>query len=312
MNIDLTWTNLNTGTFSTKVYRGTAPLDRANLANPLVTLTAGESTWTDTTAVRGTQYYYVLESSNADDKESTINIPVQAVPRRGPGPVEVKIGDYNLGWYGVLNASEFITSGDLATAVGLNVGVQMNAAPTWQKFARKGKTLYIPTMPLYSTLSWKQLYDLGLVFGVDGPGPYNGGADVAQSKKVVINGETYRVRLMTGYSDVYTEFPANTTTTAEPQETNLNEYNDLFYPLSVITPDVQRIANYSQLTPTQLGMATSGSCLVQERSSAVAAGQAIVRGQVSSGLTRAVIAQRSFVAITTATHHWRPVLELVE
>lgn len=313
MNIVLTWTNLNTGTFTTKVYRGTAPLDRANLTNPLVTLTAGESTWTDTTAVRGTQYYYVLESSNANDKESTINIPVQALPRRGPGPAEVKLGDYNLGWYGTLTATEFITSADLAAAVGLTVGPQANSAPQWQKFARKGKTLYVPTVPLYYQLSWKMLYDLGLVFGVDGPGPYNAGADVPQSKKVVINGETYRVRLMTGFSDVLTEFPSSSTGVAEPMETNLNEWNDLIYPLSYLTPDVQRIANYSQLTPAQLGMSsTVGPCLVQERVSAVANSSAIVRGTAASTSVRATIATRAAVGITTTAYHWRPVLELIE
>lgn len=313
MNIVLTWTNLNTGTFTTKVYRGTAPLDRANLTNPLVTLTAGESTWTDTTAVRGTQYYYVLESSNANDKESTINIPVQALPRRGPGPAEVKLGDYNLGWYGTLTATEFITSGDLANAVGLTSGTQSNVAPSWQKFARKGKTLYVPTVPLYHGLSWKVLYDLGLVFGVDGPGPYNAGADVQQSKKVVINGETYRVRLMTGFSDVLTEFPSSSATVTEPMETNLNEWNDLIYPLSYLTPDVQRIANYSQLTPAQLGMSsTMNSCLVQERVSAATNSSAVARGTAGNTGVRATIAQRIAVGQTALSYHWRPVLELIE
>lgn len=311
MNIILNWTNINTGSFSTKVYRGTAPLDRANLTNPLVTLTAGESTWTDTTAVRGTQYYYVLESTNANDKESTINIPVVALPRRGPGPVEVKVGDYNMGYFGTLTASEFITTGDLMAATGL-VGTVLAPASSWQKFGRKGKVCYIPTLPLLSQVSWKQLYDLGMVFGVDGPGPYNAGADVPQSKKVVINGETFRVRLMTGFSDNYTEFPTSTASTPEPTETNLCEYNDFMYSLTYLTPEVQRTVNYLQYTPAQLGYAAGiSNCLVQERFSAAANSQLVVRGQAVASATRSTISYRFSGSITTA-YHWRPVLELVE
>lgn len=312
MNTVLTWTNQNTGSFTTNIYRGTAPLDLSNLTNPVATLTAGESTWTDTNTVRDTLYYYVFETVVGADKEHTNNIPIRAVPRKGPGPANITIGDYTYGYYGTLTSGEFINASDLRSAVGLTAGAVVQQGPLWHKWARNGKILYIPNGPLSNGAGWKQLYDLGLVFGVDGPGPYNAGANVNQSAKVTIGNEQFRVRLMTGFSDNYNQFPVTPGVSGEPPETFLNEWNDLVYPLSMWTPDLQRMSNIQQSTAADLGMTLTGVTsghVIQERISATASSNAMTRG--NSGNTRSGIASRASIVQTGAAYGWWPVLELM-
>lgn len=313
MDTILTWTNLNApGTFTTKIYRGTTKLDRANLANPIATLTNNEATYTDTTTVRDTLYYYVFETTVGADKQSTDNIPIRAVPRKGPGPSSVQIGDFNYGYFGTVQAGELINTNDLRTAVGLTIGSVNQQGPIWHKWIRNGKVLFVPNGPLVGNISWKALYDLGLVFGIEGPGPYNGGANVNQSAKVTISGEQYRVRCLTGFADDLTKFPVTPAAT-EPAETWPNEWLDLIYPLSMYCPDQQRMANVQQATVADLGMALTGTTqgsIVQERVSATAASQCLVRGNTAANRTG--IANRAGVAQASLAYGWWPVLELMD
>lgn len=313
MDTVLNWTNLGVpGTFVTKIYRGTAPLDRANLANPIATLSAGESTYTDTTTVRDTLYYYVFETITGADKQSTPSIPIRAVPRKGPGPVTVQIGDFTYGYFGSMTSGELINTIDLRAAVGLTIGSVNQQGPIWHKWIRNGKVIYVPNGPLCGNISWKTLYDLGLVFGVDAPGPYNAGANVNQSAKVTIGGEQFRVRCMTGFDDTLARFPV-TPAASEPTELWPNEWNDLVYPLSMYTPDLQRMANVQQATVADLGMALTGvttGSVIQERISAASLSNALLRGNTAANRTGP--ANRTASSISTLSCGWWPVLELIE
>lgn len=309
MDTVLSWTNLNApGTFTTKIYRGTAPLDRSNLANPIATLTNNENTYTDTTTVRGTVYYYVCETTVGNDKQSTPNVTVVAVPRKGPGPSILAIGDYSYGYFGTLNSGDLINTNDLRNAIGLTVGTVNQQGPLWHKWIRNGKVLYVPNGPICNGLSWKTLYDLGAVFGVDAPGPYNGGANVNQSAQVTIGPDKFRVRLLTGFSDNYTQFPVTVAAT-EPTETFPNEWMDVIYPLSMWTPDQQRMANVQQATSADLVLIAGGN-LVQERISATASSNSICRG--NSANTRQGVAQRNAATFAGMSYGWWPVLELMD
>lgn len=312
MDTVLTWNNLNSGSFTTKIYRGTAPLDRSNLVNPIATLTNGESTYTDSTTVRDTLYYYVFETTIGQDKWSTPNVPIRSVPRKGPGPANLTIGDYSYGYFGSMQAGELLNTADLRAAVGLTVGAISQAGPIWHKWVRNGKVLYVPNGPIVSGISWKTLYDLGLVFGLETAGPYNAGANVNQSAKITLGGDQFRVRLMTGYADDLTKFPP-TGVIAEPTETWPNEYNDLIYPLSMWTPDLQRMANVQQATIADQGLtaASNGTgALMQERISATASSAPILRGNSTN--SRTGISNRTTGVMATMGYTWWPVLELMD
>lgn len=310
----LKWKNRNVLPFTVKIYRGTSPLDRSNLTNPIATLTNGETTYEDTVA-RGSTNYYVIETTKGSDKASTQNIAIQALPRRGPGPLTLKQGDYNYGYFGSFPSREFMTTTQLLTA--LNVSISGIASlqqdsPMWHKWVRNGKIMIIPNGPLTRAATWKWAYDNGLVFGVDGPGPSNAGANVNQLKTVTFNGSTFKVRLMTCYDDNLSNIPPSTGDT-EALYTFPNDFVDLVYPLVDWCPTVQRMANVQQQTRAQMGMTgTAGtSYMCQER---VASGNCYIAG--AGAESRSCVAQRGNGVIagttTSNTYGWWPVLELIE
>lgn len=313
----LSWTNPNGATpITVKIYRGTSPIDRANLTGLLATLSAGETTYTDNTALRGVTYYYVYETTSATDRTVSPNYQIVTVPRRGAGPNVLKAGDFNYGYFGSLPSSSFININALRTAVNFLTGTVLTVSPKWHKFVRNGKVIYLPEQCSVQNVSWTQLYTAGLVFGSNDNGPYNANAgNVNQNAQVTIGADTYRVRLMRGYNDDYNVFPS-TTNVAEPTETFTCEYDDLMYPLSLWVPAVQRMANQANLTLTQQGFAgavTNYGILMQEKCVNAAGTQPLVRGSGVTG-TRDGLTRRNITpnALASATACWWPVLELIE
>ena len=317
MKNTLKWTNLTQAPFTTKIYRGTSPLDKASPGTAIVTLTGGESQYEDSAVTRGVQYYYLIETIKGSESAFSNNIPLQALPRRGPGPVQLKQGDYNYGYFGTIPSREFISTQGLIDAVGskaVSLTTRAQEGPVWHKWARNGKVLFVPNGPLYRSVTWKQIYDDGLVYGVDGNGPSNAGAGVNQLNLVNIAGSTFKVRLMTGFDDNLANLPPTEVVT-EAMYPNPNEWNDLIYPLCEYTPTLQRMANVQQGTRAQLLLNLgNGSywAFLQERVSLT--GNCYVAGANSD--SRACIAARTNLAITgtgvSVLGIWWPVLELIE
>jgi hypothetical protein len=313
----LSWTNPNGATSITvKIYRGTSPLDRANLTGLLATLSAGETTYTDNTALRGVTYYYVFETISATDRTVSPNYPIVTVPRRGAGSNVLKAGDFNYGYFGSLPSSSFININALRAAVNFLLGTVQNVSPKWHKFARNGKVIYVPEQLPVNQITWTQLYNAGLVFGSNDNGPYNAGANVNQNAQVTIGPDTYRVRLMRGYNDDYNVF-APTTNVAEPAEAFTCEWDDFMYPLSVWVPGVQRMANQASLSLSAMGLGASisnGGVLMQEKCTSAASSTPLIRGSsitsARDGLTRRCVAATTIGTSTNVC--WWPVLELIE
>jgi hypothetical protein len=308
MNLKHLWTNINTVPVTIKIYRSDTPIDPLALPAALVTLSAGEVTWTDPDTVRGRYYYYMFETTSANDRVVSPNYRIQAVPRLGPGPSELKYGDYNYGYFGAVGSSEFINTANLRAAVGFAVGAGSNVAPTWHKYARNGKVFFVPNTCLGQSVQWSQIYNAGLVFGVVGPGDHrNGLAPVDQYKTVTIGADTFIVRLMKGYSDDVTRVvPA--ATVDEPNEYP-NEWNDFIYPLCKFVPPAQRLVNIGtagvqEILPGPWNGYTGAG--IQEASST--ASNIIRRG--STFETRVGIGQRSS-NVDTYLCSWYPILELV-
>lgn len=309
MNLKLKWTNLNTVPVTVKIYRGTSPVDRANLGTALVTLTAGEVEWTDTTAVRNTTYYYVFETLTATDRSVSQNQKIVATARRGPGPQLLLQGDMEYGYFGELLTVDFIDIVSLRTAIGMSVGNAVTTQPVWHKYVRKGKILMVPNRPLATTISWLQIYNAGLVYGTDdnGKGTFLPTPTVNQKRTVKIGPDTYLVRLMTGYSDVVTDIQPSAENLTDPSDAFLCEWEDLIYPLFQYTPNKQRMANTANYTSSQMGMGSSWAHC-QERASAT---NSCWRGSNTAG--RQIVSQRATTAsTTTASGVWWPVLELIE
>lgn len=314
MYTKLKWDNSNgANPVTVKIYRSNTDIDRNNLAalTPIATLTGGELEYNDTTVVQGQLYYYAFETSNANDKSVSQVYPIRAVPRRGPGNSQLLVGDYNYGYFGSIPSNQFINTIELRNAVGLTAGNVNNGnlTPKWHKFARNGKILMIPEGYLVSTITWKQLYDAGLVYGVDGPGFGNAGVDVNQKRQVTIGADTFWVRLMRGYNDDPAVYPPTGSVVPEPNEGFTCEWDDLVYPLCVYCPVVQRMANVGSFTPAAL-IGSSQGIWVQEKTVNAAGTSAVSRGTAVA--SRAGVASRSVFTYGTNTPYWWPVLELID
>lgn len=311
----LTWTNPNGATpITVNIYRGTAPIDRANLTGLLVSLTAGEVQYQDNTAVRGTTYYYVFETISATDRTVSQNYQIVTVPRRGAGPNVLQVGDYNYGYFGNIPSSSFINANTLRAALGFSGGTVINASPKWHKYARNGKVIFVPETAVAGVVGWNMLYNAGLVFGTGDNGPYNSGSNVTQNAQVTIGPDTYRVRLMRGYNDDNGVF-CPTTAVVEPTESFTCEWDDFIYPLSQCVPAAQRMANVANLTIANVLLTTiANGAVCQERTVSAAGTAPVQRGCNVGAGARQGFSARQYNPMTNATNSnlWWPVLELIE
>lgn len=323
MYIDLQWANLNSNDVKLEIYRGDAPLDRAALANPIATLTAGETSYRDSdNIVLGKDYYYVFVTSNASDRVVSQNYRVQAVGRRGPGEQTLAQGTNELGYFGPITSADFININDLVTRTNLRTqATALNISysnPVWHKFVRKGKILFIPERPVAYSISWQHLYNLGMVYGREdsGSNPLMP-TKVAQNAKVTIGSDTFRVRLLKGSTDQDYEVWAASLIETYP------EFDDLVYPLLHIVPDNQRLDNLStngKITGTEFytGWNVMGSITCQELSTAAychSRMQALASSQYDYNTDiSAVVAARLTVGVAgvSSSYGWLPVLELIE
>lgn len=84
---------------------------------------------------------------------------------------------------GEVTQANLITQTDLATAVGLTTGSNINSGAPWLKIVQNGKTCYMAKTSFRNNILKETLESLNLVTG---------------NKTIVIGGLTYKVRCMTG------------------------------------------------------------------------------------------------------------------
>ena len=215
MSIRLTFTNPNNAD-SVKIYRSEAKIDLAALPEPLATLPGNATTFSDVTAVRNKVYYYVISSIKGDDVLFTPNQQYGYFPDTGPGPSKLLRGNWNEGYFGTCTQAELFGAAELCTALAFTPSAQNTSASwVWHKFILDGKILFMPDQSAGST-SWYELYNAGLVYGVDGNGDtppgFSGGAR-NQKRQVTKNNRTYWVRLPKGSAAPTTEYLTDFTAT---------------------------------------------------------------------------------------------------
>lgn len=302
MTVQLQMQNTNTEAVDVNIYRSATVIDRTNLGTPIGTLTqqtASTLVFNDTTAVQDAWYYYVFETIGSKDRQISRNFYTQATRTRGEGPNNLQMGDDNLGYFGSIVIDGLINAAGLRSLVSSQATsiIASSAVPAfWHKFSRKGKVLFVPNSAVGTTLSRTQLANAG---AVDGTLVYN------------YNGNAYKVRLMSGFSDTGATPTYSATATDSDVLGNVCEFNDLIYPLSIWTPNGQKLPNVVQQTAAQMAMsAANQTILTAELTSNAAYGQA----RAIASNNRGGLVAGSHVAIATAasTNLWWPVLELVE
>jgi hypothetical protein len=230
-----------------------------------------------------------------------------ALPSNGvPGAGSPIVGDATLGYYGTVTSTALISGDALATAVGFSSGVSVNSNTAWFKFASNGKTLFVPKLPIRSNVSWPQLYAAGLVYGLNsgiGPFPLPTDATVQQTKRVTINGNVYKVRLLTGgNADPY---PSGEFNVSNPANALDSEYTKLVQRCWALDPNG---APWDNLAMEDMGMDGVHLTWCQE-SHPYGPPNRVHRG--ISGPAGFGSTDGNYSDVGGYTFMWRPVLELI-
>lgn len=208
MSVRLQWGSANaTLAESIKVYRSDTSFTADALPAVLTTLAGSATSYDDTAVVRNKIYYYRVGMVRAGEELISELLIMGHYPDTGIGPQKILRGTWELGYFGFVNAADFFTASALIALTGNPGGAVASDAQLtgWHKFIRKGKILMIPNYrPSGSTVTWLQIYNLGLVYGVDGPGDapglatfYGYAGPVNQNKIVSAGAYQYKVRLPT-------------------------------------------------------------------------------------------------------------------
>lgn len=196
------------------IYKSRYPLDLNNLSNPLVSFTNNESTFLDTTVEDNTIYHYAIQKVRGNDILVTTHLTDCYLPNPGRGPFKLtKVVDKEhenpIGILGRILPEDFYTSDQLMKVISkatknrderfYNLATPI-ADPRWVKYIFKGIVSYIPLnglANLTTVMKFKDYYEAGLVYGIDGVGYVPEDAQpTSQDLTIELDGVTYRVRFI--------------------------------------------------------------------------------------------------------------------
>ena len=212
MSIKIDWSALSSLPDTLTIYWSDTPFTPTTLPGTKAVLDPAAITYTDTTVADRSVRYYMVEAVKAGSNTQYSQCMLYGnFSKTGPGGSTVLRGDWNAGYMGFVPAAQLFTISGLRTAV--NASNQLGSAPAdgtmtgWYKFVFKGKILFFPNnvFTTTGTATWSQIYNLGLMYGVDGPGaaPFNlttAGAQpnipvtVNQKKVVTVGSDSFLVR----------------------------------------------------------------------------------------------------------------------
>lgn len=304
MKLRLKWVNPNIIPTEVSIYRSDEIVNVSTFTTPLVTLPGTTDTWTDENVARDATYYYYWKVTTTDDVVWSSPYKVLIVPYSGPGSQEIIYGTYDLGYCGLVTWQELFSTTDIALAIGLSTDtlIKDSLLPTWAKFVRNGKFLFIPTTPLANT-SFLNLYNLGSVFGVPGPGPWQPGATRIDQLFLIEKGiHKFIIRLPTGADDRNNP----TRTVAADANVDIRKYSeaaDIMYPLFRVVASSQRLPGLFNATVPSF---SNLGCLAQESYSGGAL-NAMNNAPAGQGVALEKLTSRT----TSVSLAWMPILELI-
>lgn len=93
--------------------------------------------------------------------------PVGVFPLSGPGTKTMLFGSLDAGYFGIVSTSEFMDEYGFQARLFKDetiVGTLITGTLFWMKFAYKGRFIFVPSRPLIYSLTWNDLYNLGVVY----------------------------------------------------------------------------------------------------------------------------------------------------
>lgn len=313
MPIKIDWIDHRPDITEHRIYRSETTLNIGNLGSPLATVAGNVKTYTDRTVKRGITYNYIVTSVAPDGGEGmSASYYIAYIPDTGPGPKTLKRGDWRFGYFGSLQLSELVSPEELLDAIGMTgVGVIASGAKTnnvWNKVVYNGKILFFPTNTFVNTVSFKDLYDRGLIYGDKqtsqiAPEIINTAGPLKPPKTVVIGQNLFTVRTATSR-----ENPLSTEVTSESQMGG--EIDRCMAPLYLNR--VNPLPNVPKLLDGQAAETVSITVLTQDYYNGTGANMRVVMrtGDANKGIDTLNANQTRGIYTSTNSTEWRPVLEL--
>lgn len=199
MSISINWqSQADKDIDAIEIYRVTGATGSINvnaLPAPIATLSKEATSYVDVNVVDQNIYRYWIAAVKGTER--TLNFPITQgfFLNMGPGPRELKRGTWQRGWFGKVSNEEMFTAADVRGLVAKLNMFSWNP-DYWDKFIYNGKILFIPNKSMGYTTAIA-LYQAGIVYGVDGPGPYvpNGASSTNQLTKIRKGDFEFIVRL---------------------------------------------------------------------------------------------------------------------
>jgi hypothetical protein len=181
MSIRLKWKNPNTGASVVRIYRSLTPIDTAALPDPILEVADGSTQYLDEFPKYGESFYYVFSVTISGRTIFSPNKLYSCVIDLGPGPQDLVLGDFKMGYFGTTSTFELGFSSSIYPS-----GVFSKL----YKIARNGKILYLPLTHI-STNTNALVAAKVLTSGVNARNdPYAGAAGMIRE----FNGRLYAMR----------------------------------------------------------------------------------------------------------------------
>ncbi|QVW55792.1 hypothetical protein pEaSNUABM9_00211 [Erwinia phage pEa_SNUABM_9] len=200
MPITLTWKQKANQTLdSIEIYRISNPRGTINPNNPgtpLAVLPGTATTYEDNTVENYKTYQYRIVSVKGTDKVFGFPVIQGYFPHTGPGPQKIIRGDWFCGYFGTIDAKDFIVNAaEMNALTGLTLWNQSPAL--FHKFVYKNRILFIPDANTNVSQSYNFFYQNGFAWGTPDNGKVipSGAGQTAQRKTVTKSGYEYVVRL---------------------------------------------------------------------------------------------------------------------
>lgn len=239
----------------------------------------------------------------------------KSYPDSGPGPTTA-VGDDNVAYFGQVTNAELFTASELQTQVPELANATFTSildADVWFKFRYYGKILFIKKKPIFSTWpTWGRLYSAGMIYGVDGAGPYNAGTPVNQIRLVKKDPYAFKIRTITSdATETATQTVGTSTTTGldvTPRRSSM--FTELIYRLCNDVIGTAYPETKFETFPYSDFMNGLEICREVLVNTSFTLGTVLERGNIVSTPPRIAGYRLGYANITTA-EAYRPVLELV-
>lgn len=211
MEMTIHWSNRDTDVDEFRIYRSDSKIDPIDPPTPIATVTGDTFSYVDQDVTLGGLYHYVVTAVKGGHEAQSMSRALAAIPHTGPGPQELIYGDYEFGIFGRMPSWQLFTRDQFFAQFDTlpKYATKFRDSDEWVKYMWRGRVCFMPFKGnfLYN-VAWQYLYEAGLVYGVDGPGPQS--LLSAVNQRVVVTRDQYTFRVRTPQAmlldqDVYQE-----------------------------------------------------------------------------------------------------------